>query len=650
MISLPTMPTALLTILSTVIAFQTVLPRFVTDRPIVQELPLPAEADAFQFAIFGDRTGGPDIGIEVLKEAVAETNLLDPDLVMTVGDLINGYNTVDPWMRQMQEFRDVMGELAMPWFPVAGNHDVYWRGPDRPAEEHEGRYEEHFGPLWYGFRHKDCWFVVLYSEEANPETGERNFNKPENHVMSGEQVAFLDGMLERTADAQHVFVFVHHPRWLGGKYGDSWEPTHARLAEAGNVRAVFAGHIHAMRYDGRRDGIEYFALATIGGWQEGHSEAAGWLHQYHLVTVRPDGIELAAYPVGSAMDPRAVTGSASSATATIDKRFKVEFSSVPEIEAEGCSGVVMAQVTNPLKEGRMEVTAALVADEWEWTLQPDHVHHVLEPGETLELPFRIDRPLRPFEGFDLPRLEFELAYLEDERRFPVRARSMELPLMTGGLPLPPASAVERVADLDGERGWLEVPSNRLPLPDGPFTLEVWLNADRYALRQGLVAKTESSEYCLFASAGRPEFSVHLDGAYRRVRGLGALPTNRWVHLAGVYDGAELRLYVDGELIDTQAGSGTRKTNNLPLIIGGDVDGNGAATSLFDGRLDELRLSVVARYTGERFTPARRHATDDRTLLLLPFDGSGHPRARDVSGGGRDVHLRGNARLVPVENN
>ena len=140
-------------------------PRILTSRPTGQQLLiLPKEDDAFGFVVFGDRTGGPTEGIKVLDQAVADTNLLDPDLVVTVGDLINGYNTTEPWMAQAKEYRSSMGKLRMPWYPVAGNHDVYWRGPNKPQGEHEGHYEAVFGPLWYAVKHKNSWFVVLYSD------------------------------------------------------------------------------------------------------------------------------------------------------------------------------------------------------------------------------------------------------------------------------------------------------------------------------------------------------------------------------------------------------------------------------------------------------------------------------------------------------
>ena len=61
--------------------------RFHTDREVRTDLPL--EDDAFMFAVFGDRTGGSAAGISVLREAVADVNLIEPDFVMTVGDLID---------------------------------------------------------------------------------------------------------------------------------------------------------------------------------------------------------------------------------------------------------------------------------------------------------------------------------------------------------------------------------------------------------------------------------------------------------------------------------------------------------------------------------------------------------------------------------
>ena len=76
---------------------------------------------------------------------------------------------------------------------------------------------------------------------------------------------------------------------------------------AGNVSAVFAGHIHRQRYDGIRDGIGYYTLATVGGRLPMDVPGTGWLHHSLLVSVREEGFQVATVPVGSVLDPREMT-------------------------------------------------------------------------------------------------------------------------------------------------------------------------------------------------------------------------------------------------------------------------------------------------------------------------------------------------------
>lgn len=621
--------------------------RFITSRTSGVELPLPDEEDAFFFVVYGDRTGGPAEGIQVLAQAVEETNLLGPDLVMTVGDLIQGYNTEAPWMEQMREFRDTMAPLRMPWFPVAGNHDVYYRagegGPPRPAEEHEGRYEMHFGPLWYAFRHKSAWFIVLYTDEPNPETGERNFNKPECQRMSPEQFAWLDETLKVTQDADHVFVFCHHPRWIGGHYGDDWDRVHRRLVEAGNVSAVFGGHIHRMRYD-PKDGIEYFALATVGGHQEGSVPEAGFLHCFDLVTVRKERIERATLPVGVTMDPREITG-----------EVCVEAPKLCSVEphwrgavALGTDGAVEQRlgfsVTNPTA-AQVDLEVRFASDDPRWSFVPDHVHGRLDPSGTLRAEVLVTRAAGTLDGgLQLPTAELGFDYLTESARFAVPRRTLSIPFDLSALPLPPVPTGESVVELSGsDDDYVVVPADALALPDGPFTLEAWVRPDRLKGRQGLVCKTEGSEYGLFASDGVLTFPVHLDGKYvepeaHEVR----LRPGAWQHVAGVFDGEELRLYLDGRLVAREEGNGNRTTNGLPLVVGGDVNRQGLGTSTLDGRIDEVRLSRGAVYTGETFEPRRRLAATGDTVLLLHMDAALGPFLRGEATCGAE--LRGGARI------
>lgn len=72
---------------------------------------------------------------------------------------------------------------------------------------------------------------------------------------------------------------------------------------------------------------------------------------------------------------------------------------------------------------------------------------------------------------------------------------------------------------------------------------------------------------------------------------------RWVHLAGVFDGAtgEMSLYADGELITSRVEKGhlrlDTETLERPIIIGAELNGASTAevSGPFDGYVDEVRL-------------------------------------------------------------
>lgn len=623
--------------------------RFWTNRGSAIDLPLPSEEDAFFFVVYGDRTGGPAEGISVLKDAVRDTNLLEPDFVMTVGDLIQGYNQADAWMPQMEEYKGVMGELLCPWFPVAGNHDTYYRGPEelKPEGEHDANYEMYFGPLWYAFEHKNSMFIALYSDEGNPETGEKNFRKPESQRMSDEQFSWLKEMLEIGSEREHIFMFIHHPRWLGGGYGDDWNKVHDELVKAGNVSAVFAGHIHRMRYD-PKDGIDYVTLATVGGGQSFTAPEAGWLHHFNVVTVRKDQVAHAAIPVGETIDVREITGDLADQAGLL-ARTRADVSPSVTMGMDGAGDTeVTVRLRNPASMD-VDVTVVPESGDSRWVAWPDHDHGTIGAGETGEFTFRVTRQGDRLDSTFRP-LEFviDMEMLTPSHRYTIPTVRAEAP-MDVDLIAPPRPATETVLGLGRSGAHAVVTSDKYVLPDGAMTLECWFRAESFSGRTGLVAKTENSEFGFFVSDGKPQFSIHLDGAYRTA-GLSEpfLKTGAWQHIAGVYDGSEVRLYVDGTLVDSQPASGTRTLNQLPLVIGADVDRGGRPTSFFDGAIDEVRLSTVARYEGSAFRPSRRLTPDGETVLLFHMDGSVGRWMIDSSETGATATLGGGARIEPAE--
>jgi len=94
---------------------------------------------------------------------------------------------------------------------------------------------------------------------------------------------------------------------------------------------------------------------------------------------------------------------------------------------------------------------------------------------------------------------------------------------------------------------------------------------------------------LCAAVPGPSFLVNTT---RGVLGIAAhrVLTPGWHHLAGVYNGSSIKLFVDGALVGERAGSGTIPANEVGISVG--RLGEGAARFL--GAVHEVRVSDIAR--------------------------------------------------------
>ncbi|MCO7274152.1 LamG-like jellyroll fold domain-containing protein [Cellulosimicrobium cellulans] len=178
-----------------------------------------------------------------------------------------------------------------------------------------------------------------------------------------------------------------------------------------------------------------------------------------------------------------------------------------------------------------------------------------------------------------------------------------------------SGGTSRVAGVAGSAVRFDGTSGRITVPDrasldlaGTMTVAAWVRPERVAT-QHVVKKARSYEVDGYelsvASTGRPFFRVNQasSGDAFRVNAT-SVPVadgSTWTHLVGTFDGARLRLFVNGVEQGSVAGPAAVGTNALPLAIG-DQSGGGYP---FQGAVDGVRLydralsaaEVAALYAG-----------------------------------------------------
>src|SRR5882724_2948946 len=126
-----------------------------------------------------------------------------------------------------------------------------------------------------------------------------------------------------------------------------------------------------------------------------------------------------------------------------------------------------------------------------------------------------------------------------------------------------------------------------------MTLEAWIYPTTAATNWSTALMREQpGEFVYTLYVGSPSNSPNVffntgasSSTERGVAGPSALPVNTWSHLAGTYDGAVVRLYVNGAQVASRAFTGTIGSTTGALRIGG----NGVWGEYFTGRIDEVRI-------------------------------------------------------------
>lgn len=352
----------------------------------------------FQFAIVTDRTGGMRPG--VFAETVGKINEMQPEFVITVGDLIPGGTRLrdeQEARRQWEEFNGYVDRFEMPFFYLPGNHDVSNGMMDR-------LWDEIYGVRYYSFLYKNVLFLCL-----NTQDGEGT--RP---VLGQEQIQWARQEIADHPDVRWTFVFIHQPLWVSEegiirnvngervlrKSKTGWPEIEEALS--GRKHTVFAGHVHRYAKYERND-ANYYTLGTTGGGSALRGEAFGEFDHITWITMGDEGPRMINLTLDG-MLPDDITTEAKQRFWR-ELRFTENYRETFPFQDK----TVTLPITNPLDTPLSGELYWILPAEDHWTVHSRRASVDLQPGESVELTFRVHHEGDVSSYFPLPRLSTHFA-------------------------------------------------------------------------------------------------------------------------------------------------------------------------------------------------------------------------------------------------
>jgi 3',5'-cyclic AMP phosphodiesterase CpdA len=216
-----------------------------------------------------------------LQQAIDTVNRLNPDFVITGGDLIMDAlgQTRGRADSLYQLYQGLMKGLKMPVHNTIGNHELfafYNKDIDTLDPDYgDGMFKRYFGKPWQSFDYKGWHFILLKSIEQTPSRGYEGRINPE-------QMQWLKQDLANVNDTTPIVVSVHIPlitaygQWIDGGQqvnGAGSVITNGKevmdMLRKKNLRLVLQGHQHYFE-DLLVDGVHFITGGAVSaGWWDG---------------------------------------------------------------------------------------------------------------------------------------------------------------------------------------------------------------------------------------------------------------------------------------------------------------------------------------------------------------------------------------------
>lgn len=343
------------------------------------------DPDNFQFAIVSDRNGGNRPG--VFEDAVIKLNLMQPEFVLSVGDLIKGYTTdTTEISRQWAEVNQTISGLKMPYFYLPGNHDI-------TNKVMEKEWEKKFGSRYYSFTYKNTLFVILDSNDDD------EFN------LTRKQTDFALKALKDHDNVRWTFLLMHHPIW-NYKTDGRFQEIESALKD--RKFTVIAGHEHHY-HQIEKNGSNYYILSTTGAGSKLRGNYFGEFDHVSWITMANDGPIMANLRLDGIL-PHDVSNEKTEVLAKpLIENGKMNYSLNCGSGRQFTNGTLKLYFKNPTKT-KLTVHVNFFHHH-QLQISNSPIHQIIEPetDQTIEIALKSVKPLE-YKAMDLLLFNWELKY------------------------------------------------------------------------------------------------------------------------------------------------------------------------------------------------------------------------------------------------
>lgn len=166
--------------------------------------------------------------------------------------------------------------------------------------------------------------------------------------------------------------------------------------------------------------------------------------------------------------------------------------------------------------------------------------------------------------------------------------------------LSPSPSLDIPAPALGDLGYIEVASNLVaPLTTAPFSISVWLQSSMTAgaeLWPGILSTRygpgtgQGSVMLGLNPDALPVFHTETEMGGQTVMGQTALNDGRWHHLVASYDGRQMQLFVDGQVMGSAEQQGSPLQHRITPFVGSlHLEGQSHPNYLWQGTLSALKV-------------------------------------------------------------